>query len=51
MSTVADSHHLIKGPFVRGCHLWKQLPSEIQRVDTKEEFNRLLTESHLSSLL
>ena len=39
-----------KSPLVRGNTLWKQLSSDIQRVKTKIEFSRLLTDDIISHL-
>ena len=39
-----------KSPLVRGNKLWKQLSSDIQRVKTKTEFSRLLTDDIISQL-
>ena len=39
-----------KSPLVGGNKLWKQLSSDIQRVKTKTEFSRLLTDDIISQL-
>ena len=46
-----NSEVYVKSPFVRGSALWKQLPSTIQKAENKEEFNRLLTDNYLETLL
>ena len=46
-----NSEIYVKSPYVRGCNLWKQLPSLIQKANTKMEFNRMLTEDILEKLL
>ena len=41
----------VKNPYVRGCNIWKQLPAHIQKARTKIEFNQLLTEDLLNTVL
>ena len=40
----------IKSPYVRGCNLWKQLPSNIQNAETLLQFKHLLTDELMVSL-
>ena len=46
-----NSEVYVKSPFARESALWKQLPSTIQKAENKEEFNRLLTDTFLETLL
>ena len=46
-----NSEIYIRSPYVRGCKLWKQLSSNIQRCEPKFEFDRLLTEDLIQSLV
>ena len=41
----------VKHPYVRGINFWKQLPSHIQKAKSKIEFNQMLTEELLDTLL
>ena len=41
----------IKSPYVRGCFLWKQLSSEIQKANTKKELDHLSTDELLEKLV
>ena len=45
-----NSEIYVKSPYVRGSVLWKKLPPSIQKANTKEEFNRLLTNNLLESI-
>ena len=45
-----NSEIYVKGPNVRGSVLWKKLPPSIQKANTTEEFNRLLTDDLLESI-
>ena len=40
----------VKSPYVRGCYLWKKLPSCTQYAKTKKEFDSMLTDEILGSL-
>ena len=46
-----NSEIYVKSHYVTGSLLWKHLPSVIQKANNKEEFNRLLTDDFLETLL
>ena len=46
-----NSEMLVKSPYVRGSVLWKQIPSEIQKANNKDEFSRLITDNILETIL
>ena len=45
-----NSEIYVKSPYVRGCSLWKQLPTHIQNANSITEFNRSLTDDLLEIL-
>ena len=46
-----NSEIYIKSPYVRGCKLWKRLPLHIQVDKTKKEFDSMLTDDVLETLV
>ena len=40
-----------KSPYVGGCTLWKRLPALIQNAKTKNEFDKLLTDDVINTLV
>ena len=47
----SEIYNIIKSPYVRGCNLWKQLPIYIHIARTIKEFDSMLTDDVLESLV
>ena len=46
-----NSDIYVKSPYVRGCYLWKQLPLNVQTAKSLKEFDRILSDDLLKSII